>query len=334
VGSHDGDNQFLTRRRRRSGHNVGMNDEQDDQTARQVTPGENWKRRMSISPRELLDMQQTSRQALAFMVSSTARASIAAVFDRQQEIEHAGELVETFASAWAQVGDKLQHAFGVLARSVPRNWDLIELEEGLDLATEGWPIVWVPRNDIVARLVHAGTDEERNQILVEESAQILDDVEHVLQEMASDEGGNILVGALLEAVAAGRHHLWIPCQVTTTTVLDTLVGAETLIKKIITDLDSMFEEDEITVVEMKIALILQALPGAFAQFWVKNGDPIPTDYNRNATVHRMSEVQLTQRNALFALLLTTSLLRELHEYGDAEITYSDRVIRAERTEAP
>jgi len=54
---------------------------------------------------------------------------------------------------------------------------------------------------------------------------------------------------------------------------------------------------------------------AFTEFW--SGDPVPTRYNRHATAHATGAIQVTKLNAIAAILLATSLLRELYEQ-DAE----------------
>jgi hypothetical protein len=46
----------------------------------------------------------------------------------------------------------------------------------------------------------------------------------------------------------------------------------------------------------------------YQQFWVQNGDRIPTNFSRNATAHAVSARQFNRRNAVQALLFATSLL--------------------------
>lgn len=51
----------------------------------------------------------------------------------------------------------------------------------------------------------------------------------------------------------------------------------------------------------------------YQQFWVHEGDTIPTTFNRNATAHAVSPRQLNRRNAVQALLFATSLFCFLDE---------------------
>ena len=46
----------------------------------------------------------------------------------------------------------------------------------------------------------------------------------------------------------------------------------------------------------------------YQQFWVEDGDRIPTTFSRNATAHTVSARQFNRRNAVQALLFATSLL--------------------------
>ncbi len=237
----------------------------------------------------------------------------------------------TLASSCQQmcedVGPRLQRAFELLARSLPPNWHDGDFHAGVRLASAGWPIVWVPRPDIVASLISADTDDQRNELLVQEASQILDDIDQVLDDIERT-GPSMFVVMEREAVAAGRQNLWIACQTTVATILDGLVGVKTLLKPNIKKLPEAFDEDETAIVELRLALILQALPRAFVSFWPDRGDPIPTTFNRHATVHTPSVEQFTPQNALFGLLLTTSLLRELHEHGDGRISIGDILIRS------
>jgi hypothetical protein len=49
------------------------------------------------------------------------------------------------------------------------------------------------------------------------------------------------------------------------------------------------------------------------EFWEYKGDPIPTKFNRHATVHAAGRVRYTPANAVIALALATSLVREAHQ---------------------
>jgi hypothetical protein len=64
---------------------------------------------------------------------------------------------------------------------------------------------------------------------------------------------------------------------------------------------------------MRSALVLAAIPGALEQFWPDRGDPVPVRFNRHASAHTVYAEQFTRTNALVAIMIITSLLRETHE---------------------
>lgn len=285
---------------------------------------------MPLTRTEILDAQAQAGRAMEYINMSGIASALQLLADRQREILDASGGINSIVDNLRRIGVQLRSAVDVLARCIPTNWSAIDMADGLDLASRGWPIVWVPRDDIVAMLVGAPDDNARDAVLRDSSDLILDDVEACIDGMRSSHASSVLIDALSQAVKAARESLWIACQVTTTTALDTIVGAETEIKRTKSHKEAEPVGDEILASELRIALILQALPMAFESFFVDDGDSIPTTYNRHASIHRLSNLQLTQRNALFSLLLTTSLLRELHEYGDAPITVGVKTIRTGR----
>lgn len=52
---------------------------------------------------------------------------------------------------------------------------------------------------------------------------------------------------------------------------------------------------------------------AYQQFWAKNGDAVPTTFNRNATAHTVSSRQFNRRNAVQGLLFVCGLITFLDE---------------------
>jgi len=52
---------------------------------------------------------------------------------------------------------------------------------------------------------------------------------------------------------------------------------------------------------------------AYQQFWVSEGDAVPSTFNRHATAHAVGRRQFSRRNAVQALLFATSLIYFLNE---------------------
>jgi hypothetical protein len=47
---------------------------------------------------------------------------------------------------------------------------------------------------------------------------------------------------------------------------------------------------------------------------VRDGDPIPGELSRHVVAHSATVAHFSQENALLALMLVTSILREMHEW--------------------
>lgn len=149
------------------------------------TPASEWRRSNGVRTPGFLAMHAAARQVLAITVSSSARSAMADAHEiserlRRQLAEASQAMVTCFDTLKTQVFPTLQRAFEVLARGLPPNWSDEDFEGAFELAAAGWPIVWVPGQGIVAKLVGSKTDDERRAIMIEESVQILNDVEQSL----------------------------------------------------------------------------------------------------------------------------------------------------------
>lgn len=305
----------------------------DDYEQLRPTTVEEWKRSTSrgMSAMDRLAWRAAAREASELVNRPETAAAIAAAAEAQRvSLSRSMELfVDSFRSLWESLRPHFEEVVRVLARMLPPNWEGVDLEDGVALAAGGWPIVWAPRGEIVNLLLDATTDAERHAVLERHAQDVLDDIDHQLAETA-EAGQTAIVDAMRQAVAAARAGLWIPGQITAAAALDSLVGAETMIKDHVGAIDARYSDDEVVAIEFRLALILRAVPRAFSEFWVDRGDPLPTDFNRHAAVHRLSHENLNVANALFGLLLVASLIRELVEYGDEEISIGGLVLRPAR----
>lgn len=286
-----------------------------------VTPAAEWRRIAQSASEQVAAAQRLlSSPALQQMLESAARAQRAI---QSTLIE---SIVDSYAATWKQLRPGIERAFRAVADALPPNWAGIDLGQAVDLAEQGWPIIWVPSSGIVARLVAASSDDEREAILAFEAESVVRDVIGALEGVAAP-GESAISDALMETAGSAADDRWIACQATTAVALDTLVGAETLIKKHLKTIAERYSADDVALFEMRLALILRAVPPAFTEFRVHRGDPVPSRFNRHATVHRLSYEQLTQRNALMGLLIATSLACELAARGDRQVVVHDLVIR-------
>jgi hypothetical protein len=73
--------------------------------------------------------------------------------------------------------------------------------------------------------------------------------------------------------------------------------------------------DEFTVREF---IAFAPMWQAYQQFWVEDGDRVPTTFSRNATAHTVSSRQFSRRNAVQGLLFACSLLYFFDEQAEAQ----------------
>lgn len=248
-----------------------MNDvpsaENAPERVRSVTPAAEW-RRVARSAAQQVEVAQRLLASPGFqqMLESAAQAQRAL----QSSVIRA--VAESYTHLWEQLRPSIEVAFRAMADALPPNWVDVDLGAAVDLAEQGWPVVWVPRSEVVGMLVSAANDVERDAILVSEAETVVEDVVQALGAVAAP-GESAIADALREAAASAFGGRWIACQATTAVTLDTLVGAETLIKHHLATVIERYSADDVALYEMRLALILRAVPPAFTGFRVHRGDP-------------------------------------------------------------
>lgn len=238
----------------------------------------------------------------------------------KQQVEQIARTLGKFKSELGLViSDKLRENLSEylkqLERQRPRNWPTGETIRWSEMSTffqdTRWPIVWVPRVDIVEQLIAPNVD--RDEVLRNSSTKILDDCAKALDEIV---GTNItsLVPFAKEAIDAARAGAWSPCQAMSAAILTTILHRQMGFKRLSEARAELnFNPDEALTGFIRYAFIVTCIPWSLLSFDAVNGDPIPTDFNRHASVHEVSNEQYTHRNGLIALIMTVALLREIHE---------------------
>ena len=136
-----------------------------------------------------------------------------------------------------------------------------------------------------------------------------------------------MVDACREAVAAARAGLTRAAQSLAASVVDSAVRlvvpqlSSSYYPKVIEKVSS--NEDPYMQDLREVATYWPVAP-ALRPFWGHKGDPTPTDFNRHASAHAVGSEQYTPANALVALMLATSMLREFEEHETTPPAASDR----------
>ncbi len=210
----------------------------------------------------------------------------------------------------------------------PRNW---EQEPDLDIdaaisiiVDEGIPLVWVPRAAIVAALVAAADAEARDEILLASRDEIADDCRAVLGEITAPEL-KPLAELAAEAVTALRDGHRSSAQALAGNIFDTLLRDAARrgvifagppvgyfkydkIRKQITPVS-----DDTVIRRFRADCVLSASLLALQPY--DPSSPPPARFVRHATAHCARPEQYTPVNAIVAVMLMTSMLREAQASG-------------------
>jgi hypothetical protein len=182
--------------------------------------------------------------------------------------------------------------------------------------------VSLPRAETLQELLDA-PEQDRQDVLRSHRVAIFDDADALLAEVTDIEL-SYLVDCAAEAVRALRDGHDRAAQALLGVTLTGIIQRPMAFARL-SDARTHFDVDwgEASIADTRFALITFTIPQALAQFYLDQGDPVPDQFNRHATVHTPDPVQYTEVNVLLALMLVTALLRELHER--VEVTGQDEV---------
>ncbi|WP_433329855.1 hypothetical protein [Spirillospora sp. CA-294931] len=234
----------------------------------------------------------------------------------------------------ASLGNFSELATEALRNHFPANWHSLPLED-LDAAfevvtTEGIPLAWTPRLDLVEELINAPDEGARRMILAERSKEIADDCAGVLVEVTDRNLAELAEFAAEAAscLSIGKH---FSAQAGATTVVDTLLhqmvarGAPFLSEPLKRMRFGRFPDlldvpdDETALDALRSTCALAPLRAALLSYQFPSlndpGEPMPTQFNRHTTVHQTCRAHSTAPNAVVAVMLAASLLREAEQAG-------------------
>ena len=225
--------------------------------------------------------------------------------------------IEGIAQLLTAIGTAL-HEFH---EALPPNWSGdISIEEAIDLANAGLPVVWVPRGTILAELAAAPDRSARMAVLQGRRDELREDASRVLSEVTSAEltGQLLLARRSLEAWAAGHHEAAQALAVAVSETVITKHYAESrgyrryheVKKAAAIDLDT-FENNSIA--ELRLMLAMAPVSSFYDSWYPNRGTPAPEALSRHVTVHYASPEHYSIDNALVAVLLQTSLLRAFQD---------------------
>lgn len=171
-----------------------------------------------------------------------------------------------------------------------------------------WCLVWVPRAEVVRRLVDSDQDQ-RGEVLLSSSKEIVEDARSVLRAIEHPELQQVCKAAreVTDAIEAG---LDMAAQSLAASCLSDVIN--TKFGMTFTEAREDFDiEDPMQIpwVRFRHASVLLLVAAALETYW-HDKTPVPPRFSRHASAHSVSEKQYNRENALAGLLLATAFLME------------------------
>lgn len=197
-------------------------------------------------------------------------------------------------------------------RVYPENWHGVT---GLRFETlecilldEGIPLVGVPRHSTVQAILDTPDATARRAVIARRWRSILTDCETALGSFERQDLREQVTFAL-KAIMALRGGHPEAAQALAANLLDTLLRVHfTADFKTITNNKPNGERLELYDYTVRVACAVAPVWAAYRQFWTSNGDPVPRTFARHASAHAVSRTQYNRTNAVFGIMLVTSLL--------------------------
>jgi hypothetical protein len=227
-----------------------------------------------------------------------------------------------------------------LEMSRPENWRGSGLppDQILSVATEsGIPVAWVPPTHVLRALV-AATPTDRMRVLLANEAEVLKqcgsilnecndpgitDERHLIRRALAAYAGGFHEGAMALAVAVGEPlALWasvprVQIFESEQEKMDFAKKRETQKYKLAKlELAAVGPVQKLTRLEVLRHALIGPIPKFFTPFHARPGEAIPATVSRHATVHKPTVKHLSQENALLAVMLCVSILREQQDWAE------------------
>lgn len=194
--------------------------------------------------------------------------------------------------------------------------------EGLSLSrvselgeAEGLSLMYVPRASVVTEVLGAEDTASRLRVLYQRRDEIMDDCVEQL-DYCTDVELTELVPAAREAIECLRASMFLGAQALAASVLDSTL--QRVYDRDVYDAVKRRTKDgqptqALEDMGFRDSLVFVPVWTVYQQYWVHNGDPIPSTFARHASAHAVGAVQYTPANAVHSIMIATTLLRHTQE---------------------
>lgn len=188
----------------------------------------------------------------------------------------------------------------------------IDLDAALGIASTGIPLAWIPSARLVSKLQDS-SGQEREYVLVSNLQVVSEDCIAVLSKVTDSRLQVFARMSVNAAVDLAGRNMWA-AQALATNILNTLIRHMQPSMGLATELDA--PAHHLAGMESQALRQLCVLtPVAAALTIDRSSDSSPTSFNLSATIHGVSLQQYSLFNALIAVMLVSSTLREAQESG-------------------
>ncbi|MEU4576593.1 hypothetical protein [Nonomuraea sp. NPDC023979] len=197
---------------------------------------------------------------------------------------------------------------------LPPNWDGADVKyDKIEeiLFTDGIPLVWVPRADILSKLMAGATRDDRIAVLFERRDDVRADCLACLSPIDSPDLDE-WVALARKAIAAWEDGHDEAAQTLATCVTEAVITSRIAPYKAAVK-QAKLDWEHLTFNRLKFAAAQAPIVGFYTEWYPNRGvDPLAT-LSRHTTVHHPSQVQCNPENCTVAVMLLCSLLRAVHE---------------------
>jgi len=220
--------------------------------------------------------------------------------------------------SYLKVGGWAESLAKLFKEAHPSNWppDSDDLDWNLleqIVATEGIPIVWVPRREIVDALLAAPDRDSRLQILMTRREDVVEDCRAVLALVDCDEIKDLLPLAndAVDAFGAGHDNAAMALAVALIeSAVSTVIPGGT---KNVTRAVS-FSLERVPFLLLRAYGALGTIPTLYMSWFKSQGSPPPDTLSRHVVSHALTTEVMRDEHPLLSMMYLASILRGLEDW--------------------
>ena len=219
----------------------------------------------------------------------------------------------------------------------PRNWWGVPVAPETLMAiaeTDGIPLAWVPRRELVAQLGAADGRDERLVLLVEHAGEVLEDCRDAIAECNDPELADLVSLADAAVACFDPHHQAAMALAVSVSERPALWASSPRVhafdspqerlawtaklprsgyQRAKAELDSSTNN---AASDLMWRVLAAPIPHFFTPWHPGSGEPVPTALSRHVVAHQAGAAHFSRGNALIAVMLMASLLRAQQAWAE------------------